>query len=735
MKRIIDLVLRSGFFALWLWASGIARAQEPRIAALFPAGAKAGETVEVAMRGGNLNGAKSLIVTGAPGITAELMAAGGAVDESAKPLFEAKCTSCHEARSPANRSLTPDQWAATVDRMIRARGAAIEKGDRDKIVGYLQALARAGQVTAKFTIAPDAVPGLREVRLVTGRGASSAYLFEVGSLPEITAAEPNSKPEEAQKVTLPTVVNGVLTGASEKDFFTFAAKKGERLIFNLKSFRLNEQSQFFFNPALYLYDAGGKELAKNTGRLGTYGLDPLVDWTASADGTYTLLVRDLLWKGSPSSVYRLTMGPVPYDVVLSPEGTARPGETVPARVLADVTAMPGTPTGPVPVRVPEGADGVTWVATPLGDAPLLVRNVPNSSGPVAPAAPPVALPALFSGRIEQAGAVNTFRVKADRANTYLDVYARRIGSPLRPKVTIKNAQGNPVNGGEGDGENELRIYNAFPAPGEYTVEVTDADGRGGPSFVYSWEALNGAPDIALTALPDALNIPVGGSLPVLVRVTRRENLRGPIKVRFSGLPPGVTQTDAVLPPDDDKVMIVLTAPPGTAAVSQVVALDAETPGENNVPVVRRVRPLEEYKFNNQPRTIQRSSQIVSVGSDPVPFTLSWKDNQDSVSPVIDAKEPTKITVRVQRRPDFKAGIVVYFPAMPPGVYLENSVYIPPEKDEGELSIRANGGAQFLVAKRPMPDLPPMSMTAVGIVAGGDGSYVTCTLPLRVVGKP
>jgi hypothetical protein len=659
------------------------------------------------------------------------MTTGGAVDEAAKPLFQAKCTACHEARSPANRSMTPDQWAATVDRMIQARGAGIAKPDRDKIVSYLQALARAGQISAKVTVAKDAVPGLREFRVVTSKGASTAYLFEVGSLPEMTATQPNGKREEAQQVTLPIIVNGILSGSGEKHYFTFSAKKGDRLVFNLRGFRLNEESQFFFNPVLYLYDAQGNETAKS---LGKYGLDPLIDWTAGADGSYTLLVRDLLWKGSPSSVYRLTMGPVPYDIVLSPEGTARPGVSIPARMLADMPGMPGMPTGPVPVQVPEGADGVTQVPTPLGDMPLLVRNVSNSSGPVPANAAAVSLPAVFWGQITQPGQVNTFKVKANRGGTFLDVYAKRIGSPLRPRVVVKNAQGNPVATAEGDGVNELRVNNAFPAPGEYTVEVTDADGSGGAAYAYSWEALDGSPDFSLTATPDILNIPVGGALPVLIRATRRENLRGPISVKITNLPPGVTQTDAVIPPDDDKVMIVLTAAPGTAVDNHVVSVEGVTPADNNVAVTHRARPMEEYKYNNQPRLLARSSQVVSVTTDPPPFTLSWKDNVDHINILPDQKEPTKITVKVTRQAGWKGGIVVYFPAMPPGCYLETGVYIPPDKDEGELSIRANGGAQFLVRARPMPNLPPMDMTAVGVISGGDGSYAACTPPLKVLGK-
>ena len=72
---------------LWVVCCAAARGQSgPRINALFPAGARAGETVEVAVRGGNLNGAREAIITGAAGVTAQLLPSGAKVDESAKPI-------------------------------------------------------------------------------------------------------------------------------------------------------------------------------------------------------------------------------------------------------------------------------------------------------------------------------------------------------------------------------------------------------------------------------------------------------------------------------------------------------------------------------------------------------------------------------------------------------------------------------------------------------------------------
>src|SRR5690242_12222085 len=100
-----------------LWGTTLpCRAQIPRINTLFPIGGRAGTTVDVEIRGSSLEGANLLMVHG-PGVTGTVQPGDGKADETNKPVWQAKCQSCHELRSPANRSMTPAQWTATVERM------------------------------------------------------------------------------------------------------------------------------------------------------------------------------------------------------------------------------------------------------------------------------------------------------------------------------------------------------------------------------------------------------------------------------------------------------------------------------------------------------------------------------------------------------------------------------------------------------------------------------------------
>src|SRR5688572_29462032 len=113
----------------------------PRVAALYPAGAKVGTTQDVAIRG-VVEGAREVIVSGT-GITAKLNDSGIKVDPEEQKLFAGKCSACHELRGPGTMSRNADQWAQTVDRMIRDRGAPIDTAERGRIVNYLQTAARA----------------------------------------------------------------------------------------------------------------------------------------------------------------------------------------------------------------------------------------------------------------------------------------------------------------------------------------------------------------------------------------------------------------------------------------------------------------------------------------------------------------------------------------------------------------------------------------------------------------
>jgi len=354
----------------------------PRLNSLFPAGGQLGTTVEVAIQGSDLEGAHTLIIEGEPGITAQLHAGGGEVDDTHKPVFEATCGECHELRSPNNRSMTPAQWKATVNRMIEEKGAQIGSEVQTQIVDYLTSAARAsGGLTAQLSIAPDAPIGLREVRIVGRHGTSTAWPFEVSQAPDTLETEANNLPEAATSIDLPSIINGVINPGGDEDYYVFEGVEGERYVFSVKAYRLNNVSQQFFNPTLCLFDGQGTELARSNG---FYSLDPLIDYTIPADGPYSLRIRDLLHRGNPDSVYRLTGGVLPYNTYLFP----------PAGTLLDGIGAPNSSYNGSTIKTTIGGEnlpeiewqvelagyehpGIKHVRTPYGIFPFIVNALPE----------------------------------------------------------------------------------------------------------------------------------------------------------------------------------------------------------------------------------------------------------------------------------------------------------------------------------------------------------------------
>lgn len=361
----------------------------PRLNSLFPAGGQLGTTIEIAIQGSDLEGAHTLIIEGEPGITAQLHPGGGAIDDTYKPVFEANCGQCHELRSPNNRSMTPAQWATTVRRMVTEKGAEIHAEAQSQIIAYLTSAARAsGGLTAELSIASDAPIGMREIRVVGKHGTSTAWPFEVSQTADVLETESNNTPETATIIELPSLINGLINPGGDEDYYVFEGETGQRCVFSVNAYRLNNISQQFFNPTLSLFDAKGVELARSNG---FYSLDPLLDVTLPADAFYVLRIRDLLHRGNPDSVYRLTGGVLPYNTYLFPAGGTLPNGDHLSKEEAERFFVPPTPPAANIVQCVIGGEnlpqtewqvelaadeqpGLKQIRTPYGIFPFIINT-------------------------------------------------------------------------------------------------------------------------------------------------------------------------------------------------------------------------------------------------------------------------------------------------------------------------------------------------------------------------
>lgn len=454
----------------------------------------------------------------------------------------------------------------------------------------------AGALPVELTIAPDAVPGMRELRVVTPRGSSNAGRVWLAAYPDTNEAEPNNLLAQAQKVEkLPVVVNGQVNGGEDVDCFTFQANAGDTYVFDLVSARMASALDGY----LGLYDSKGKILAS---ALEGFDRDPRVIHTFKTAGTYTIQVRDSMYRGGGNFTYRLTMGKVPAVTGMLPMGGKR-GQTVTVNLegvnLGDMKAMP--------VQIPEASGDLTVpLNTPLGPAssPLslvagdldeTVEAEPNDKP--ANATTVSELPIVINGRIDKPGDIDLYRIKPTAAgNLSFEINGRRIGSRIDSFLRVLDATGKELQANDDADGKDSRIVFGVAAGTEYLVEVRTLDRRSGGDVFYRLEIDPPAgPDFKLSMTPDELNVGQGGAVAVTVNIARLNGFGGPVALKVEGLPAGITASPAAIPAGAGSAMFTLSAEAGAApgAMNQVRVIGTGTIGDK--PVERVATPVEVYQ--------------------------------------------------------------------------------------------------------------------------------------------
>ena len=91
-------------------------------------------------------------------------------------------------------------------------------------------------------------------------GRSNTKLILSSSLPEGLEQEPNSTPEQAQRLTVPAAITGQFSPAKDSDYYTFAAKKGETYSIEVFAQRIGSPA----DAEMEVLDPKGKVLASPT---------------------------------------------------------------------------------------------------------------------------------------------------------------------------------------------------------------------------------------------------------------------------------------------------------------------------------------------------------------------------------------------------------------------------------------------------------------------------------------
>lgn len=218
-----------------------------------------------------------------------------------------------------------------------------------------------GEVEAEVRIPADA----GDTYEVSAGGAPNRIPLVVGNVPETAEVESDGKagvPAGPQPITPPVTVNGSFGQRGDVDTYRFTARKGDRLRMDVDARQIGS----FADPVLRLLNGEGKPLSTVDDAAGR---DPRLNWTAPADGEYTISLRDIASgsRGGPEYFYRLTVAPPAPSLsatILEPTLVVAPGKSLTVTVKVVGSELPG----PVTVAVEGLPEGVTAapVTQPVG---------------------------------------------------------------------------------------------------------------------------------------------------------------------------------------------------------------------------------------------------------------------------------------------------------------------------------------------------------------------------------
>jgi len=551
----------------------------PVIGYAFPAGGRQGTRCEITVGGANLAGTTAARFSGA-GVSAEVVKIfkplNGQREKAIRDLLKAERDKMKtEKRQPG---FTRDEDLLTQV----AERAGIPKDD---VEAFRESMMQrrdpkhqlnpqlVERVTLRVTIAADALPGNREIRLLTPNGLSNPTTFQVGVLAEVTEVEPNDSPEQVATtpVTLPCVINGrILPG--DVDCFSFDARKGMNLTIAVAARELipylADAVPGWFQANILLLDSKGHEIAFSE----DFGHrpDPLICVSIPSDGRHTLRIRDSICRGREDFVYRISVGALPCLTEQFPAG----GQ-INTRIDVRVAGW-NLPERKLPVDAGDtpGLRNIGLQAPAIGFVRFEAGSFPELLEPASDTKPVSSLelrfPCTINGLISKPGEHDVFALRLPAgAEVVAEIRARRLGSPLDSMLRVTDADGKTLvsNDDYDDPTAGLETHHADSrvaftpkSDGIYQFHVSDTQGKGSQAHFYRLTIAPPQPGFDLRIVPSSVNGRAGAMVPLTAQVMRHDGYSGDIVLSLTDPPPGFELVGGKIPAGTDSVRLTLKMP-------------------------------------------------------------------------------------------------------------------------------------------------------------------------------
>jgi len=595
--------------------------QSPDIGYAYPAGGRQGTEIEITVGGQRLKGVQGAIISGR-GVEARVI-------EYTKPLTRKQLNDLNkklrqlraiQKKRQATRKKGRRVSAAGPDPAKTFKAAAMALGLDLDLKSFTELRKKqsdpkrqpnpqlAETVTLYVTVAEDARPGMRELRLKTGAGVSNPLYIHVGQCQEHAEREPNNKtPDSGVPEFLPTVINGqILPG--DVDRFRFRATRGTRLVAAVSARQLvpylADAVPGWFQATLTLFDAEGNEVAYTDDF--RFHPDPVIYYEIPATGEYVIEIKDAIYRGREDFVYRIVLGEVPFVTSIFPLG-GRAGVETPVELTgwnlpAGGLKLGADQSGPrvLPITVSKRRHVSNRVAFALDTLPECREKAESNAE--RPAAQQVKVPMIVNGRIDRPGDWDVFAFDGRAGDEVVaEVQARRLGSPLDSLLRLTDASGrqlavNDDHEDKGAGltthQADSRVSVKLPADGTYLLHLGDTQKKGGRAYGYRLRISQRRPDFQLRVVPSSINARGGMTVPIAVHALHKDGFSGDITLRLRGAPRGFILSGGWIPAGRDKARLTLTVPtyPQKRPVNLRLEGSATVDGER---IVRAAVPAED----------------------------------------------------------------------------------------------------------------------------------------------
>lgn len=514
MKKIFTLSFPLFFL---LFFTGGAFLQAGYIGYIYPAGARCGRSTSIIVAGQGLWGITSARVTGG-GVTVEKVESihGFNHPYHLQRKYVVDCFRALKNKRPLpSMPLDFSEWRpnAYYDHFETLSGEKLDLAIEDfyAIRNSLQSSPSIAQrLLVTLKVDENARPGRRELRLFGRNRVTNVLPFYICKVPEVREKIFELPPARkgVSTFTVPAVLHGQILPGGEKDSFYFSAKKGEKFSFQVRARELvpfmGDCVPGHFQPILEILERkSGRSLAVADYHF--FSPDPLLFFTAPANGDYTLTIRDSLHRGRKDFVYLIEA----------------------ERGWKKKERLPLPPEFPV----------------------VKCRKDRIKA--------PIKTPVMIEGVIAGKGEKHSFTLQGKKGEKrILKVYARNLGSPLDSLLILRDRKGKILAKNDDIKEEVLlgtrhhkadsEIIFTFPEDGLYTLTLSDTASLGSRDHFYYLRIDTLRPDFDIILAPSNLYIsPWGGNTPLTFTVIPREGFSAPIKLTFPTKDFFFTGTDTI----------------------------------------------------------------------------------------------------------------------------------------------------------------------------------------------